>query len=423
MNNFVLFVAFRYFQAKKNEKFVSIISAFSLLGVMLGVAALIVVMSVMNGFHRELVKNIIGLNGDIIISSDNGVIHNYESILKILSTQKYVAHVTPNIIGQTLIMSSKANQGALVRGIDVKYLKSKAQILNNVVDGSFMDFHGYDVVAIGSELAHNLGVRVGDKLKLISPNTVSTAFGITPRFKEFTVVAKFKSGMYDYDTSTVLMPFQAAKKFLAMPDDVATLIEISTTDHVNPFESKVQMMNVMNNTKYTTNIFHNLRFTTWQESNTQFFEALKVERVAMFTILSLILVVAAFNILSSLFMLVKDKTFDIAILRTLGASTRQIMLIFVCNGLLIGCIGIILGTLLGVSFASNIESIRKWIEKLTGFHLFEAANYFLYQLPSEVHVSDVWTIIVLSFILCLFSTLYPSYQASKLNPIDTMRYE
>ncbi|MEG8230853.1 ABC transporter permease, partial [Candidatus Rickettsia tasmanensis] len=231
-NNFIFKIAFRYFRAKKNEKFVSIISAFSLVGVMIGVAALIVVMSVMNGFHIELTKNIIGLNGDIVINRQGGSIDNYEEIKAKLLKQDYVKHVTFIAHGQALALGKSNNSGVLVKGMKLKDLSVRNEIFKNVNFGSFDNFHGKNVIALGEQLASNLGVTVGDKIRLISPNSVSTTFGSIPRSKEFKVIAIFNSGMYDYDLTTILMPLTAAQNFLSLGDDI-NLIEINSLDPNN----------------------------------------------------------------------------------------------------------------------------------------------------------------------------------------------
>jgi len=412
-NNFIFKIAFRYFKAKKNEKFVSIISAFSLLGVMIGVAALIVVMSVMNGFHIELTKNIIGLNGDIVINPVAGNIDNYEEIKEKLLTQDYVEHVTFIAHGQALALGQHNNSGAIVKGIDLSDLELKNEIVKNTNFGSFNNFHGKNVIALGEGLAANLGVTVDEKVRLISPNSISTAFGSVPRSKEFKVIAIFNSGMYDYDSATILMPLEAAQNFLSLRNNI-NLIEVNTLypDKSLSYSYKVQLL-----------LGSNVQVSSWQTLHSQFLSALAVERTAMFTILSLIITVAAFNIISSLFMLVKDKTSDIAILRTMGASTKQIMLIFIYNGMFIGLLGTTLGLILGITFSYNIQTIKNFLESITGTKLFEAAIYFLYSLPSEVRTEDIILIASLSIVLCFLATIYPSYKASKLNPVDALRYE
>ena len=412
-NSFVLTLALRYFKAKKNETFISIISVFSLLGVAIGVAALIVVMSVMNGFRNELTRNIIGLNGDITLKPIERIIDNYEDIKIKLSSQDYITQIVPSISGQALALGPRNNCGVLITGIDLSDLKHKNEILKNVNFGDFAHFFGKSVIAVGSELANNLGVKVDDKVKLISPHSISTAFGSMPRSKEFKVIAIFTSGVYDYDAAKILMPLEAARNFLSF-DNGINLIEVYLKSHSEARSISREIRNILNN---------DLRVTSWVESHAQFLNALAVERVAMFTILSLIILVAAFNIVSSLFMLVKDKTKDIAILKTIGASQKQIMIVFICNGMLIGIIGTFFGVLLGVSFAQNIENIRKYLEQITGTKIFEAAIYFLYTLPSDVRIEDIVLVSLVTILLCFCSTIYPAYKASKLNPIDGLRYE
>lgn len=412
-DNFILKIAFRYFRAKKNEKFVSIISGVSLIGITIGVAALIVVMSVMNGFHYELTKNIIGLNGDVTITPISPIIANYSEIKEKLLNKYYVKFVIPSVTGQALALGRRTNSGVIIKGIDLSDLESKNAILQNVSSGSFTNFAGKDVVAIGNELAINLGVQVGAKIKLISPNSISTVFGTMPRSKEFMLIATFTSGMYDYDSATILMPIIAAQNFLSF-DEVINLIEVVT---IRPNDAEFFAWDIQNI------IGEQLKATSWQKSHLQFLNALAVERVAMFTILSLIIIVAAFNIVSSLFMLVKDKTSDIAILRTIGASTKQIMFIFICNGMFVGLLGTILGIICGTSFAYNIQSIRNILEEITGTKIFEAAIYFLYTLPSEVRTEDIILVSSISVVLCFCATIYPAYKAAKLNPVDALRYE
>jgi len=413
LSNFISIVSLKYFIAKKNEKFVSIISAISLIGITIGVAALIVVMSVMNGFHIELTKNIIGLNGDIHITPIGKTIEDHKSVLKKLSDSNFVIKTISVVSGQTLILGERSNSGAIVKGIDIEDLKNKGEIVRNVFDGSFSDYHGSNVVAIGSELARNIGVSSGSKIKMIVPSVLPTIFGNMPRAKDFTVIAIFNSGLYEYDAGTILMPLSAAQTFFSSGDNI-NLIEASVdnSDLARKYSIAIQK-----------ELGASVQVKSWLQDNTQFLNALEVERSAMFLILSLIMIVAAFNIVSSLFMVVKDKTKDIAILRTIGASTRQIMYIFIINGMLVGFIGAALGVIIGLLFSKNIESIRKFLEGISGLTIFDPAIYFLYSLPSVVRISDIILISSLALVVSFLATIYPAYKASSLNPIEAMRYE
>lgn len=403
-------LAIRYFLAKKNEALVSFISGFSMLGVTLGVAALIVVMAVMNGFHIELTKGIRGLNSDISITSLEKSIEDSDSVIGRIRGSGLTTQVSPLVFGQALAAGPRASSGAVVKGITLKDLRHKKQIVDNVVFGSLTNFDN-NHIAIGAELASTLGVRVGDKVKLISPNFISTAFGSMPRSKDFIVSAVFASGLYDFDSGVILMPLDSAMTFFTLPS--VNLIEVYLKDSSELNQSVRKLHSEL----------PQLRVMSWQTTHEQFLSALHVERVAMFTILSLIILVAAFNIISSLFMLVKDKTKDIAILRTMGASKSDIMLIFMINGGIVGIIGTGLGTLVGVSFASNIDRIKQFLESITGTKIFEAAVYFLYHLPSKILVSDIIMVSGMSLAICFLATIYPAYKAANLDPVEAMRYE
>lgn len=406
-------VAFRYFFSKKNEFLVSFISKFSLIGVMIGVGALIVVMAVMNGFREELSKNIIGLNSDLAIRPMiKRSLDNPDAILDSLSRAEFVKDASPMVIGHGLAVGHRSSLGVVIKGLKISDIDKKKQISENIVIGKLLNLESKNHILIGSELAANLGLYEGDNIKLISSQMISTAFGSMPRSKDFIIGGIFRSGLYDFDEATLLMNKEAALSFLSLKD--INMIEIHTKDpyHSGDYASILRK-----------NLPDEILISDWQIQFAQFFNALKIERIAMMTILSLIILVAAFNIISSLFLLVKDKSHDIAILRTLGASRSDIMIIFMINGLLIGFIGTILGILVGLGFAYNIDSIRKILEKLTGMHFFEAALYFLYHLPAKVELSSVIIISAISMSLCFLATLYPAYRAASLDPVEAMRYE
>lgn len=402
-------IALRYFSTKRREKLISVISWFSLFGVIIGVAALIVVMAVMNGFRLEIISNIVGLNSDITITANNGEILPQELLTQI--NKPYIKAVIPMIHGQALCISNNNALGVMIRGIDPPYLVYKRQLTTNL--RNIQDISKQDHVFIGNELAQSLGSTLGSKIRIISPNAISSIMGSLPRMKTFIVAGIFKSGLYDYDSAAIIMNSEDARKFFGLKG--TNLIEVYTQNYTKSTEYASLLKKDLNNP--------NLEISSWETAHQQFLSTLKVERITMFVILTLIIVVAAFNIISMMFMTVRSKTKDIAILRSIGVPPKTIMFIFLIEGSIIGVLGTFLGSVVGIGLASNIDNIRKFLEKLTGVKLFEAAFYFLYHLPSKIIISDVVYISVTSIVLCIIAAIYPAYKASTMDPIDIMRYE
>jgi lipoprotein-releasing system permease protein len=406
-------VAMRYLRARRKEGFISVIAGFSLLGIALGVATLIIVMSVMNGFRHELLGRILGLNGHLTMEAYQGPLPDYDRLTDELRKLPMVKMADPLVQGQAMVTVKDRAIGAVVRGMRPEDVKARAIFADNIKAGSLERFHGEDVVIIGSRMAESLGVSVGDQITLISPQSTATLIGLIPRIKAYDVVGIFEVGMSEYDSGFVFMPLEAAQLYFKLPG-AASDIEITVEDPdriaaaVDAIEAKVGS---------------NFRFIDWQEANSSFFGAIQVERNVMFLILTLIIVVAAFNIISGQIMLVKDKGRDIAILRTMGATRGMIMRIFLLSGASIGVLGTALGFGFGLAFADNIESIRQWLQTLLHTRLFPEEIYFLSQLPAIVDPGEVTTVVIMSLTLSLLATLYPSWRAARLDPVEALRYE
>ncbi|MCH7796445.1 MAG: lipoprotein-releasing ABC transporter permease subunit [Proteobacteria bacterium] len=406
-------VAFRYLRARRQEGFVSVIAVFSLLGIALGVATLIIVMAVMNGFRQELLTRILGINGHLSVYGEANRLADFDPIAERLGNVEGVVTVTPLIEGQVMVTAKGVAQGAVVRGLRLADLRRRKIVADNIQAGSLDDFKGSNAVVVGARLARKLGLRIGDKITLISPKGNATAFGTVPRMRAYNVVATFQVGMYEYDSSFVFMPLAAAQVYFKMPHEVTNLeVFVDDPDRAPAIARDIQ--GAMGSA---------LRIHDWQRVNASFFNAIQVERNVMFLILTLIIVVAAFNVISSLIMLVKDKGKDIAILRTMGATRGQIMRIFFIAGASVGTIGTMAGFGLGLSFARNIETIRQWIQGLTGTELFAAEIYFLSHLPAVVDPSEVATVVLMGLGLSFLATLYPSWRAARLDPAEALRYE
>jgi lipoprotein-releasing system permease protein len=406
-------VAFRYLRARRQESFISVIALFSLTGIMLGVATLIIVMSVMNGFRAELLDKILGFNGDLtILSASAGGLGDFDRMAGEVRKVDGVTSATPLIEGEVLVSGARGSAGAKVRGERVADLQGQAAIASHISSGSLAALDD-DSVLLGGRLAFNLGVQVGDTVTVLTPNGNATAFGTVPRIKSYRVAATFDVGMYEYDSGFLYMTLPAAQLFFKLPDAV-TQLDVQVTDPDQLWRQERPIAQLLG---------PKVRLFDWQESSAAFFNAVQTERNVMFLILTLIIVVAAFNVVSSMIMLVKDKGRDIAILRTMGATRGMILRIFFLAGASVGVVGTLLGFLLGLLFCDNIEAIRQFLQRFTGTNLFSPEIYFLSQLPAKVEPAEVATVVGMAFALSFLATIYPSWRAARLDPVEALRYE
>lgn len=409
-------VAMRYLRARRQEGFISVITWFSLIGIALGVATLIVVMSVMNGFRQELFSRVIGLNGHMNLYAMQGTIDNYDQLVERVKLAPEVLDAAPVVEAQALLTKDGAASGAFVRGLPPEALRQRPSVANHIAYGSLDDF-GEDRVAIGVRMAQRLDLKIGDTLTLISPVSKSTVFGAAPRMRGYQIAAIFDVGMYEYDNNFVFMPLEAAQIFFNTGPD-ATALEIYVRDPQNLRGARDSIMSTLQPAQMQP-----IRLLDWQQKNSSFFNALQVERNVMFLILTLIILVAAFNIISSLIMLVKDKGRDIAVLRTMGATKGMVMRIFFLNGACIGLAGTTVGFALGLFIATHIEGLRQIVQRLTQTDPFAADVYFLTRMPSVVDPHEIIQVVLMSLTLSFLATLYPSWRAAKLDPVEALRYE
>ncbi|GAA0533130.1 lipoprotein-releasing system permease protein [Rhizomicrobium palustre] len=406
-------LALRYLRAKRAESFISIISVISLVGIALGVATLIIVMAVMNGFRHDLMNRILGINGHVMVQMQDGSgIADYDAIAKRISAIKGVEHVSPLVQGFAAVDANGVATGVQIRGLrkaDLQALSMVSKSLSPVA----MQNYGDDTVLIGVRLAQNLGLAPGLDLKLMGLKGDVTPFGTTPRVKAYTVAGLFNIGMSEYDRTIVFMPLDQAQLFFNLGDSVPSLeAMVSDPDHVQDLVPAIQNA-----------AGPGMRVLTWRDTQSTFFEAVETERVVMFLILTLIIVVAALNIVSGLYMLVKDKSPDIAILRTMGASRGSVMRVFLIAGMSIGVVGTFAGFLLGVAFCANIETIRIILMKVTGANLFSPEVYFLSHMPAEMDFGEVMSVVIMALSLSFLATLYPAWRAARLDPVEALRYE
>ncbi len=407
-------VAMRYLRARRQEGFISVISWFSLLGIGLGVATLIVVMAVMNGFRIDLFSRVLGMNGHYNVYAEYGALNDYQAVLDRLRAVEGVTEAAPSIEGQTLITVNGAASGAMVRGVDANAFSRRKLVSEHITGGALSDFAD-DSIMIGARMAGRLGVKAGDSLTLISPIGKTTVFGSTPRARAYKIAAVFDVGMYEYDNGFVFMPLAAAQAFFRLGEGVSAL-EVFVRDPQSPDAMRPAIEAALGGK-------NDLRLVDWRQRNSSFFTALQVERNVMFLILTLIIVVAAFNIISGLIMLVNDKGRDIAILRTMGATKGMIMRIFLLSGASVGVAGTALGLGLGVLVAANIERVRQIIQRLSGTELFSPEIYFLTHLPSVIDWNEVAQVVTMALVLSLLATLYPSWRAARLDPVEALRHE
>ncbi|MEJ0076684.1 MAG: lipoprotein-releasing ABC transporter permease subunit [Alphaproteobacteria bacterium] len=406
-------VSLRYLRSRRKEGFISVIAGFSFLGIMLGVATLIIVMAVMNGFRTELLDKILGLNGHLLVQPLEQPLTDWEAVADRLSKVPGLRLAAPIVEGQALASSPFNSAGVLVRGIRAADLTRLTSIANNIKQGTLEGFDAGQGLAIGRRLSDQLSVRAGDNITLVAPRGAVTPMGTTPRIKTYKVAAVFEIGMSEYDAGIVFMPMPEAQLYFNRAGDV-TAIEVYTD---NP--DRMDLYRRLVTAAAERPIF----MIDWRQRNATFFNALQVERNVMFLILTLIILVAALNIISGLIMLVKDKGRDIAILRTIGSTQGAIMRIFLITGSSIGVTGTIAGFLLGVVVCLNVESIRQFLSWLTRTELFSPELYFLSRLPAEMDFGETSAVVLMSLTLSLLATLYPSWRAARLDPVEALRYE
>ncbi len=406
-------MAGRYLRARRKEGFVSVIAGFSLLGIGLGVATLIIVMAVMNGYRQDIMARILGVNGHIDVQGVEFSIADYDLRVGAIQDVPGVVMAMPQINGQVMATTQGLTSGALVRGVRGEDIAKRSVVADNIVDGSLPAFARSEGVMIGVRMADRFRLGVGDRITLISPRGNVTAFGTAPRMKDYPIAAIFDVGMSDFDSSVIFMPLDLAQTYFKYPGSV-TGIEIQVE---NPDEARRIARQVSDVAG------PGVRALSWEQTNSTFFNALQVERNVMFLILTLIIVVAAFNIISGLIMLVKDKGRDIAILRTMGATRGMVMRVFFLAGASVGVTGTILGLILGVLFCENIEYIRRFLERMTGTELFSAEIYFLSTIPAVMDWAEVTSVVIMALGLSFAATLYPSWRAARTDPVEALRYE
>ncbi len=417
--SYEFFIALRYLRAKRKQTFVSLITFISIVGIFLGVAALIIVLAVMNGFETDLRDKILGVNSHIVLMKYSGKMKNYEKVMEDIETIEGVVASTPFVYGQAMLKNGDRVTGAVLRGVSIDSVL-KVISLGKMMEGNIQDLSrekektkNLPGIVIGKELSRNLGLFLFDTVDVLSPMGIPTPMGIIPKIKKFIVVGIFDSGFYEYDSSLAFLSLAECRNFFNIQDGV-TGIEIKVNDIYKAGKIAEVIEKKLGYPYWARN---------WMQMNKNLFSALRLEKRVMFIILSLIVLVAAFNIITALIMVVMEKTKDIAILKSMGATAKSVMRIFMLQGLIIGAIGTVLGCIGGLIVAFNIEAIASFIEKLFGFKILPGDVYYLSELPSKVNYTDVFIIVLFAMIICFFATIYPSWNASKLDPSEALRYE
>jgi lipoprotein-releasing system permease protein len=405
-------LALRYLKARRRKGFTSVIAGLSFIGITLGVATLIIVMAVMNGFRKELLGKILGINGDLLVQAQDSPLTDWKEVAERIHQVKGVRLVAPIVDGMALASSPFNTARILVRGIPGKALAHLAEVARSIKQGTLDGFDDGHGLVIGQGLADQLSVRAGDSVRLVSARGAVTAMGTTPRTKVYQVAAVFEMEMSEYDSTMVFMPLSQAQPFFNRSGDV-TGIEVYTNspDRIGEFRNAV-----------TLSAGRPISIVDWRARNSAFFDELDVERNVMFLILTLIVLVAALNIISGLIMLVKDKASDIAILRTIGATQGAVMRVFLITGASIGFAGTLVGFVVGTLICVNIETIRRLLSWATSTELFPAKIYFLSKLPAEMDFGETFAVITMALTLSLLATLYPSWRAARLDPVEALRY-
>ncbi len=412
-SRFEWMMAFRYLGARRQEGFISVVAWLSVIGIMIGVATLIIVLAVMNGFRHDILSRILGFNGHISVFAGPTGVAEDPQILETIRTLDGVVRVNALVQGQVIVTANGVTRGAYVRGMREDDLKSKTLVSENIRVGSLDGFDAAQSVFLGMRLAEAMGLTAGDEVTVISPKGNVTAFGTMPRVLSYPVGGVFEAGMTDFDDGVIFLPLDVAQGYFRLGDNVTTLeVFIEDPGDASTIARKLQLA-----------LGDDLRVLDWQRSQNALVNALKVERNVLSLILTMIIIVAAFNIISGLVILVKDKSGDIAILRTMGATRGMVMRVFFISGASLGVAGTLLGFVLGLTFAANIESIRQGLQSLIGTELFSPEIYFLAQMPSRIDPAEVTVVVVVGLLLSFLATLYPSWRAARIDPAEALRYE